>query len=170
MLNQLPIYVPSTILFPLNHVIVDTDTPKGIDKQNDWKSQSNLLLATAYRLQCAAENKARKPSWEAAVSTWLNANTTFCVTTQTQQQVSMTPLLHKYHVSSVDFHFYCIKQDLSLLLLFIFKTCVCLLCSFRIHNLFQPSAELTDFKNLTAVRIYFLAEYHEVNVPTALDL
>lgn len=113
----------------------------------------------AYGRQCAAPHKARKPSWEAAaVSTWWNANTTFCVTTQTQQQVSMTPLSHKDHVSSVDFHFYCIKQDLSLLPLFVFKTCVCLLCLFRIHNLFQP----VFFKNLTAVRICFLAEWIEM--------
>lgn len=63
-------------------VTANTDTPIGIDGQNDWRSQSNFLLAKAYRLQSAAPNKnVGAPLRGAAISTQLNANTAFCTAT-----------------------------------------------------------------------------------------
>lgn len=75
-------FMPNPLLSS-NIVTANTDTPTGIDGQNDWRSQSNFLLAKAYRLQFAAPNKnVGAPLRGAAVSTQLNANTAFCTATR----------------------------------------------------------------------------------------
>lgn len=88
---------------------MSTDTPIGADGQHGWRSQSNLLLAGAYRLQSAAvNNSVETPLREATVSIQLHMNT--AATTQAQLR---TVGLHKccFTQSRVCFFESIITQD-----------------------------------------------------------